>query len=205
MVWKSDQNYSALISNPDTYDFVHKSLNDLKVWSELLRTDQQSWHWSVLIRKKYPELISADQNMWGGGKVLPQWIATMWQSHVTSHNSWTSGKTTWHGLVGLDGDDAWVTMTCVVTILWYRVSIYLTLSSHNWQWPPIAHQRTRMTTQWRRHDPWPPIAYQWKRMMTDSMEFTMNSHCQFMYYYIWIPWKNPHQIPWKNHQLCCQK
>ena len=39
----------------------------------------------------------------------------------------------------------------------------------------------------------------------DSMEFTMNSHCQFMYYYIWIPWKNPHQIPWKNHQLCCQK
>ena len=39
----------------------------------------------------------------------------------------------------------------------------------------------------------------------DSMEFPMNLHCKFMYHSIWIPWKNPHQILWKNHQLYCQK
>ena len=82
------QHWSAIL----TLIISYKSLNDLKVWSELLRTDQQSWHWSVLIRKKYPELISTDQQLWrhsalirtcGGGKVLP-WtcycLACQWKN-----------------------------------------------------------------------------------------------------------------------------
>ena len=46
MIRKSDQNYSALISNPNTDNFV-----------------QDTQWFESLIRKKYPELISTDQQL----------------------------------------------------------------------------------------------------------------------------------------------
>ena len=80
MVRKSDQNHSALISNPNTDNFVQVT----QLFVSLIRTAQ---HWSAILplisadQKKIPRtdqhwsaimtLLSADQNMWGGGgKVL---------------------------------------------------------------------------------------------------------------------------------------
>ena len=76
MVWNSDQNYSALISNPDTDNFVQ-----VTQWFEsLIRTTQ---NWSAILT-----LISADQKLWcrsalirtcgGGGKVLEKRLVHEW-------------------------------------------------------------------------------------------------------------------------------
>ena len=123
MVWKSDRSYSALISNPDTDNFVQ--VNDLKVWSELLRTDQQSWHWSVLI-SNCDATQCWSEHVWGRG-------VKYWAEHSCLSQTWHLLLSSTPQIQYICKDRSITKICCVhwVTCLGFepRVCIYIYLAA----------------------------------------------------------------------------